>query len=282
MPSTFPNNAPLRASVRQLSDWRKLSTKKGRREAKQLLLEGARLVAEAVASSTHVTAVIIADDERGHDAWRKLMPGAIKRNIVAFRLSSTDFDKLTDTVNSAGIGCVVDWTPAAFELMKQSGKLRRALVCDRISDPGNLGTLIRTAAGLGLDAVFLLPETAELTNPKTVRAAAGALFNIPVYEDVSTDVIMSWAKREAIAVIVADAHRGQASLPLTSAKWALVVGGETIPLDKTWEDAASHWISLPLQRGVESLNVAIAGAIVMDRLCRTPVMERPHGRQHRS
>lgn len=282
MASTFPSNAPLRASARQLAEWRKLTTKKGRREASQLLLEGGRLVAEAIASDFHVPAVIIADDERGHGAWRKLLPTATKKKIVAFHLTPADFDKLTDTVHSAGIGCVIDWTPPQFEVAKQSGKLRRSLVCDRISDPGNLGTLIRTAAGLGLDAVFLLPDTAELTNPKTVRAAAGALFHIPVYEEVAPEIVMGWAKRESIAVIVADAHRGQPSVSLTSGKWALVVGGETIPLDRTWENTASHWISLPLQRGVESLNAAIAGAIIMDRLCHTPVTEKPRPRQHRS
>jgi RNA methyltransferase, TrmH family len=282
MPSTFPSNVPLRASTRQLSDWRKLTTKKGRREAGQLLIEGVRLVTEAIESDFHVSAVILSDDERGHGAWRKLFPTAAKKKVAAFHLSSTDFDKLTDTVHSAGIGCVIDWTPAKFDVMKQSGKIRHALVCDRISDPGNLGTLIRTAAGLGLDAIFLLPDTAELTNPKTVRAAAGALFHVPVYEDVAAETIMSWAKRESIAVIVADAHKGQPSVLLTSGRWALIVGGETIPLDQTWESAASHWISLPLQRGVESLNAAIAGAIIMDRLCHTPVAEKPKGRQHRS
>ena len=222
MPSTFPNNAPLPASARRLSDWCKLASKKGRRETKQILLEGARLVAEAIASGIHVSAVIIADEEQGHSAWRKIMSAATKKEIAAFRLSSTDFDKLTDTVHSAGIVCVMDWIPASFDPMKQSGKLRQALVCDRVSDPGNLGTLIRTAAGLGLDAVFLLPETAELTNPKTVRAAAGALFHIPVFENMPPEVIMSWAKREAVPVIVADAHRGEPSISLGSAKWVIL------------------------------------------------------------
>jgi TrmH family RNA methyltransferase len=131
--------------------------------------------------------------------------------------------------------------------------------------------------------VFLLPDTTELTNPKTVRAAAGAIFRIPIYEDIPVDAIVAWAKRESIAVVVADAHRGQPSLALSTGKWALVVGGETIPLDTTWEKAATHWISLPLKREIESLNAAIAGAIIMDRLCQTPVVaERPRGRQHRS
>lgn len=257
-----------RASARQLSAWRKLGTKKGRREAGQFLLEGVRTIAEAVASESTVSAIVVADDNHGHEAWKRVSPGVSKRRISAFLVSPRDMEKLTGTVHAAGIACALAWKPLLFDQAAASTNLRRVLICDRVADPGNLGTLIRTAAGLGLDAVFLLPETAELTNPKTLRAAAGAFLHIPVYEDAAIESIKAWARRAEVPIIVADAHRGDPSLPKVSRRWALVVGGETIPLDKVWEKAASHWIAMPLQRGVESLNAAIAGAIIMDRLCR--------------
>jgi TrmH family RNA methyltransferase len=276
--AAYSNALPQRASARQLSEWRKLSTKKGRRESGQLLLEGARLVSEAVASSFMVPAVVISDDERGHTAWRKLSSSATKRSIPAFVVASTEFEKLADTVHAAGIGCILEWKSPTFEPAKAATTLKRVLVCDRIADPGNLGTLIRTAAAFGLDAVILLPETAELTNPKTVRAAAGALFHIPVYDEVPATVVATWAQRANVPVIVADAHRGNPAVPSVGGRWALVIGGETLPLDRAWDKSASHWLSLPLERGVESLNAGIAGAVIMDRLCRTPAAPRP-GRQ---
>lgn len=282
MSAAFSSTLPQRASARQLSDWRKLSTKKGRRESGQLLLEGARLVGEAVASNFTVTAVIIADDERGHAAWRKLAPTATRKSIPAFVAAPTEFENLADTVHAAGIGCVLDWKPHAFDPASAAVTLKRVLVCDRIADPGNLGTLIRTAAAFGLDAVVLLPETAELTNPKTVRAAAGALFHIPVYEEVPASTVATWSRRANIPVVVADAHRGDPAIPFVGGRWALVIGGETLPLDKAWDQAATQWVSLPLERNVESLNAGIAGAVIMDRLCRQPTGAKPPRRQDRT
>ncbi len=269
MPDRSDSLFPSRASARQLSTWRKLTTKKGRRESGQILLEGARLVAESIASDFTVAAIVFTDDDRGREAWRRLAQTATKKSISAFAVPPREFEKLTDTVHAAGIACVMDWKSPVFESGGAASGLRRVLVCDRIADPGNLGTLIRTAAGLGLDAVFLLPDTAELTNPKTVRAAAGALFHVPVFEDVPPDMLKSWAKRAEITLIVADAHRGESNPLTVSKRWALVVGGETIPLSKVWESAGTQWITLPLHRGVESLNAAVAGAIIMDRLCRS-------------
>lgn len=283
MSAAYSSALPQRASARQLSDWRKLSTKKGRRESGQLLLEGARLVAEAVASSFTVPAVVISDDERGHAAWRKLSSVATKRSIPAFVVAPAEFEKLADTVHAAGIGCILDWKPPAFEPTKAATTLKRVLICDRVADPGNLGTLIRTAAAFGLDAVILLPETAELTNPKTVRAAAGALFHIPVYDEVAASIVATWAQRANVPVIVADAHRGNPAIPPVGGRWALVIGGETLPLDRAWDKSASHWLSLPLERGIESLNAGIAGAVIMDRLCRvSPAPRVSHRRQERT
>jgi len=260
--------AITRASIRQISDWRKLLTKKGRREAGQVLLEGVRLVGEAIASDVGVKAVVVSDDDHGRQSMRKLLTTAPRRAVPIFAVPPRDFEKLTDTVNASGVACVIRWEQRRFNPNEAVRNLQRTLICDRIADPGNLGTLIRTAAGLGLDAVFLLPETAELSNPKTLRAAAGAFFHIPVYEDVAPQAIMSWARHANISMLVADAHRGEPIVSAAPKHWALVVGGETIQLDKAWESSVSRWISLPLHRGVESLNAAVAGAIIMDRLCR--------------
>ena len=226
-------------------------------------------MAESITSDFTVSAVVFADDDHGRAAWSRLAQTATRKSIPAFAVPPREFEKLTDTVHAAGIASVLIWKPQAFVPKEPSSNFRRVLICDRIADPGNLGTLIRTAAGLGLDAVFLLPDTAELTNPKTVRAAAGALFHIPVFEDVSPDVLKSWTNGAEMTLIVADAHRGESTPPKLSKRWALVIGGETIPLSKAWESTSTQWITLPLHRGVESLNAAVAGAIIMDRLCRT-------------
>lgn len=132
-----------------------------------------------------------------------------------------------------------------------------------------MGTLIRTAAGLGLDAVLTGPDSVEIANPKTVRSSAGAVFHIPVFQSVPVAAFVKRAEERRHALFIADVKRGQSfdeiSIP---ARWTLVVGGEVGMVDPAWEQAKPQRISLPMKRGIDSFNAAVAGAIFMDRLCR--------------
>jgi TrmH family RNA methyltransferase len=267
---TTPASPWPRASQHQISVWRKLTTKKGRREAKQALVEGVRQVSEALASGWGVQAILVSDDPQGHAAYKRLDRAPKSGQVPTFALPPRAFATLTDTVHAPGIAACLSWSLPSFNA--QSGDhaaLKRVLICDRIADPGNVGTLIRTAAALGLDGVILCAGTVELANPKTLRSAAGAYFHIPVFEEIKPATIGSWCTKNAVQLLVADAHRGE---PLATGapaeRWALVVGAETIPLDPYWETVPVTWIRLPLQRQVESLNAAVAGAIIMDRLTR--------------
>jgi TrmH family RNA methyltransferase len=148
-------------------------------------------------------------------------------------------------------------------------RYRRLLFCDRIRDPGNMGTLIRAAAGLGVEAVLTHPQAVELTNPKTVRASAGAIFRLPVYGGVPAGEVAAWCNRSKLPILIADAHRGRVLRSVRERRgWLLIVGGETLPLDPAWEEVPAQRIRLALDRGVESLNAAVAGSILIDRLCR--------------
>jgi TrmH family RNA methyltransferase len=257
-------------SQRRLAAWRKLTTKKGRARAGEIIVAGVRLVADVVHSGQTVMVLLACDDPQGKEAV-----GALGKLVTdwygdTFRVGARDFAQLTQTVHPAGVAAIMRWAPAAFDPKDVSDRdVRRVLYCDRITDPGNLGTLIRAAAGLGVDRVFTHPEAVELTNPKTVRAGSGALFRIPIYEGVPAADVVVWGRERGLAVLVADAHEGS-ELPADHRlrRWMLVVGGETKPFDPTWDDVPARRVRLPLRRGVESLNAGVAGAILIDRLSR--------------
>jgi len=264
MPSQWPDISP-----RRLTAVRELSTKKGRRRQGAILLEGVRLVGEALTVRLDVECVLIADDAQGHRAAAQLPLQSPHVKDSVFIVSRTVFDKLADTIHAAGIATVVRWSPPSWPPQGDVASIRSVLVCDRISDPGNLGTLIRTAAGLGADCVILHPDCAELTNPKTLRATAGAVFRIPVYIDVPARVVSDWLRSRQLDVLVADAHAGASSYDVGRAGgWALVIGGETQPLDPVWRAPDVRRLRIPLARGVESLNAGVAGALLLDRLRR--------------
>ena len=270
MVSSLRSTWPV-ASQRRLAMWRKLATKKGRKQTGQILVEGERLVGEALSSNCEVQHILVADDPQGQAAARRLRLTVPLRSQKTLTVARRAFDQLTDTRHAAGVAAIVAWRPWPFaSLSDAKTRIDRILVCDRISDPGNLGTLIRTAAGLGVEAVILHPQAAELTNPKTIRATAGAVFRIPVYENVTPEHAALWLRRDRLTVLIADAHVGDEPESKTKLRrWALVIGGETHPLDPEWERFAARRVRVPLRAGVESLNAAIAGAILIDRLSRS-------------
>jgi TrmH family RNA methyltransferase len=189
--------------------------------------------------------------------------------IPGVRLPPQEFARLSDTVNSAGVAAIAAWRPAGWDKFP-STKARRILFCDRISDPGNMGTLIRTAAGLGLQCVCAAPNSVELSNPKTIRSTMGAMFRIPVFSEIPVEAFIAWCNKHGYIVCAADLERGASALPesvSTARGWVLVIGGETSGLDSAWARGDTKWLRIPMKRGVESFNAAIAGALLMDRLC---------------
>ena len=262
-----PSSWPI-ASKARIAIWRKLRTQKSRKQTGKLAVEGIRLVAEALLSGCPVEALLAADSEQGHHAAARALASASSWTGNALRVPSREFRQLTDTTHAAGVAAIISWGPQEWGKI---GTIRadRLLFCDRIADPGNMGTLIRTAAGIGLDAVLAGPDSVEITNPKTMRASAGAVFRIPVFHAVGIEAFVDWSREHGHVVFIADVRKGKALAPGNHpARWALVVGGEIGMIDPAWSGASPRHISLPMKHGLDSFNAAVAGAILMDRLSR--------------
>lgn len=131
------------------------------------------------------------------------------------------------------------------------------LVLDQLSDPGNLGTLIRTALALNWDGVLLTPNTVDPFNDKAVRASMGAVFLLP-YQRISTDALSSWKR----TFFTADLEGKELSTAKFSPPLALILSNESAgPSD--WSDKLSTKITIPMSGKTESLNVAASGAIFL-------------------
>jgi RNA methyltransferase, TrmH family len=141
------------------------------------------------------------------------------------------------------------------------------VVADRVGEPGNLGTIVRSAEAAGADAVVVTPGTVDETNPKVVRASAGAMFNVPVVAATLADVAAA-----GLRLVGSSAHRGTAH---TSADWggriAIVAGNEASGVDDT--EAIDQWVRIEHRGRSESLNVAMA----MTVLCFEALRQRTGG-----
>ena len=218
------------------------------------VVEGVRAVHDALEAGAVPRLLLVRQGEP--ESWRELALSArVQARVVERRL----FDRLSDVQTPQGILAVFPFPRLAPD---PDDPAPLAVVLDRLRDPGNLGTLLRSAAGAGVTAVYLSSESVDPWNPKVVRAAMGAHFRIPLVS-LDTDVLDELRQRLPRRVVAsAAATRSYVSTDWTGAA-ALVIGGETEGIGPELAAWATEEVSIPLARGVESLNAAVAGAVIL-------------------
>jgi TrmH family RNA methyltransferase len=183
-------------------------------------------------------------------------------------VTDRELKRISDTDHPQGVLLVVKEPSDAGELLSGVEK-PRALLLDGVQDPGNAGTLIRSARAFGLDAVLALDGTVDLFNPKVVRAAAGALAHLPVARRRWPDV-EDWLARSGTPLLVAEA-KGEDVRGLTPPdSWMLAVGNEGAGPRKEVLAKASQVVAIPMDPATDSLNVGLAGAILLFALSPYP------------
>ncbi len=236
---------------------RGLHTAAGRREQGEFLIEGTRLVGEAVAASWPI-GVALYDAERARSDERLAsLVGQIPNALPA---SPRAIKHASDTVTPQGIVATARM-PARLDAIDPTEPI--VLILDGLADPGNAGTLLRSALAAGVRTVLALKETVELFSPKVVRAGMGAHFHLSLRGEVT------WGEVEALlgnsrVLAVAEAF---GATPYYRFDWhrstGLIVGGEAHGPSAEALRRASTRLSIPLTGGVESLNAAIAGSVIL-------------------
>jgi TrmH family RNA methyltransferase len=239
---------------------RSLRLRKNRELEGLFLAEGLNVVEEAAAAG-RARELFLSAEAAANPRVRE-----IARRVPAQQLGERDVEQLAETKTPSGVFALVEDPCRPLAEAKLPARAL-VLVAAGVADPGNLGTLIRTAAALGATAVVAAEETVEPTNPKVVRATAGALFRVPVLAG-GTAALRDLGFR----IVVADA-RGEplASLRARPPRLALVVGNEPRGVDDRVRKLADGTVGIPLDGGVESLNVAVAAGILLHALRALPV-----------
>lgn len=239
----------------KVKSWAELQSKKGREKHRAYLIEGVRLVEEAIASNAPIEAIIWQADKKF--PFLNSLPTYIEQ----WQVTEAIIKKLGTTEQSQGILAVVSIAEPKLWEKQLTGNL--FLLVDGVQDPGNLGTIIRSADAAGVDAIFLGDGTVDLYNPKTVRSTMGSLYHLPIYT-LSLDVAIAMLKEQGVMIYASsldtDVSYNQLSYP---DKVAIIVGNEGNGISKEILDVADFKVKIPIYGKAESLNVAIATSLLL-------------------
>ena len=239
---------------------RDLHRPRGRERRNLCLAEGVRLVEEAIAAGVPIRAAITSPALEGTERGARLKAQLDSRAAMLEQTADEELAKLAATDHPQGVVAVLAYRPAELQDLRL-GSESVVVILDAVQDPGNVGTIVRTAHALGAAGVVCLPGTAEVTNPKTLRATMGSLFRIPV-ATVSEPDAATWIRERALKLVVAAAD-GEPLDPARLRKpLALVLGNEGAG-SRSALAAAANRVSIPLVSGAESLNVAVAAGIFL-------------------
>ena len=231
-----------------------LNDKKTRMNAKRFIVEGYHLVNEA--SKTNLLEAIISTDEK---ELKKI------NNVKRYLVNDAIINKIATTKNPQNILGIVKMldhniTNLVPIIKKNKTKL---IMLDDVNDPGNLGTIIRTAAGLGYDGIIMSPNTVDLYNEKVIRSTQGVMFKIPIIKANLQEVIKMLKKEKVFCIGTALTNAKDVKHITKKDKFAICLGNEAKGISKEVLDNMDENVKIAMKNDVESLNVSIAAGIIM-------------------
>jgi TrmH family RNA methyltransferase len=247
-----------------VSTIRDLHRRKGRERRSLALAEGVRLVEEMLAVGAPCKGIVVAPALGSTPRGARLQARLVASGLPIEEVSDADLAGLAATEHPQGVVAVYTvqtWTPE--QCAASVG--HPVVILDAVQDPGNVGTIVRTALAFGAAGVIALPGTADLTNPKAIRSAMGALFRLPhCHADDAATLAMLDARGIALWVLdmTGDPLAG-ATVPI-----ALLLGNEGNGVRPAMVARAARRVTIPIQSGAESLNVAVAAGIALHEVTR--------------
>lgn len=248
---------PLVKRVRSLAD------RKRRRRESAFVVHGIQPVWQAVEAGADIEVLLVAPELLRHRGALDMVEAQAAGGARVARLTGELFGRISDRDGPSGLAAIVRAAPTRIdELVVSDGALFAAL--HEPGNPGNIGTIIRTASAAGASGVILIGPSADPYDPVAVKASMGALFTVPVAVAGSDAEFLAWSKTRGVTVA---ASSGRAALSCWDATWqfplALLLGSEGTGLPADLLAAADLQVSIPMTGTAESLNLAVAAGILL-------------------
>jgi TrmH family RNA methyltransferase len=245
-----------------------LLDKKERRKTRLFRIDGYKLLSEAIECGAEIELVAVCSEKAD-----RFMPLAQRSGARTILLSPEVFSKISDEKSPEGVIAVVKYIDKLHKSVSPSdipaiaASERRIMAFESLRDPGNLGTVIRSASAFGVDTLILSDDCADIYNPKTLRGAMGAIFSREIFFSSDLTGVLSRFSCEGRRVLAAtlDTESVSVGKAALTAKDIVVIGNEGHGLSKNVVEVSDLSVILPIDtgRGVESLNAATAASVFM-------------------
>ena len=237
---------------------KKLKDKKYRDEYNEFIVEGIKMVHEAIQENANIKTIIVCDDCYNNcEIPSELKYEIAKKDIVY--VNQKVFNNITDVTNPQGILAVVEKNKSSQIDYKQDF----FLILDDIQDPGNIGTILRTADSINLNQIIVSNKTADAFNPKVVRSTMGAIFRINVIVSEDLVSVIRELKKRKIKIASTDLQTDKSIYDIDYKKTAVIIGNEANGVSEKLLEKSDVRIKIPMTGKTESLNASVATGIIL-------------------
>lgn len=242
---------------------KQLSRRKYRDKHKEYMIEGVRILCDALENKQKIKYAVFCDALYRAADGENLLNQLAEQGVKVYRTTEKLYGEIAETESPQGIMAILPRKEIGLEqLTKKKGSF--FIVIDQVQDPGNLGTIIRTADSAGVDAILLTKGCVDLYNPKTIRATMGSIFHLPILMLEDSQEGISFLKNNQIKILTTSLNAVSYHYEIDyQQNVAIVVGNEANGVSYTWMDSADVLIKIPIQGKAESLNVSVAASIVL-------------------
>ncbi len=239
-----------------------LLRKKYRDLTNQYLVEGIKIVKEALAYNERIKMVFVSSDHKDSHEIKEILNSCRIHNIPIYYLEKSIYKEISETDSTQGIIAMVEKKEHKLELVLDKDFLK-IIILEEIQDPGNLGTILRTADACNYDFVILSKGCVDLYNDKSIRATMGSLFHLPI---ACMDIIdaIELLKSKKVVILGSDPHEGVLCYNLSfEKKLAIIIGNESAGISEEVLKLVDERIRIPMPGKSESLNASVAASILM-------------------
>ena len=238
---------------------RKLKDKKYRDLSNEYIIEGIKLVQEAIQEKAKINQIVICDDCEKIEA----IPKDIMYEIAKYEciyVTKPIFETITGVIAPQGIIAILEKSDLKQQIQYNEDII---LVLDDIQDPGNLGTILRTVDSVGLTQIVVSKGTVDAYNPKVVRSTMGAIFRVKIIESENLEETIKEIKKNKYEIVVTSLQTKNSIYDIKYKQKAIVIGNEANKIKKKIQDMANKKVKIPMLGKTESLNASVATGIML-------------------